>query len=275
MSNTLADQIKLAIDLQCANQYAEAHRTHLGASVIGHECSRYVWSHFRWLKLEAFPARMLRIFNRGHTYETKIIEWLSTVDWITVYHIDTIANEQIRFSDEKLLGHYGGATDLIIDVSPNRFIGEIKTHNQRSYLHLLKHKLVIGKPRHYAQMCAYGKAFNINYGIYIAINMNDMDIYVEVVELDFAYAEDLRAKAFDVITSKVPPQKISMQDTYFECKICPFTDNCQHAHLPDRNCRSCTNATAIAGSQWRCERYNAIIPKEFIPQGCDAWDPIA
>lgn len=41
------------------------HRPHLGASLIGHHCERYLWLVFRWAKAKKFAGRMYRLFGTG------------------------------------------------------------------------------------------------------------------------------------------------------------------------------------------------------------------
>ena len=72
---SIAEQIKLDIDtFVCAKEAIESpgFREHLGASIIGHECNRYIWYHFHWFKPEKFPGRLLRLFARGHDEEPRI-----------------------------------------------------------------------------------------------------------------------------------------------------------------------------------------------------------
>lgn len=72
----LARQILADIDAYCEDKYNDGHRKHLGASLIGHECSRYLWNVFRWLKAERFTGRQLRLFQRGHLEEARFEEYL-------------------------------------------------------------------------------------------------------------------------------------------------------------------------------------------------------
>ena len=40
-------------------------RQHLGCSVIGHHCERWLWLSFRWAVIEKHSGRLLRLFRRG------------------------------------------------------------------------------------------------------------------------------------------------------------------------------------------------------------------
>ena len=54
----------------------EKSRTYLGASIIGHDCDRYLWYAFRQCVKEDFGGRMLRLFDRGRLEEGRFIEEL-------------------------------------------------------------------------------------------------------------------------------------------------------------------------------------------------------
>lgn len=51
-------------------------RHHLGASEIGGHCMRAVWYSFRGVASQTHEGRMLRLFNRGHEEEDRLIRWL-------------------------------------------------------------------------------------------------------------------------------------------------------------------------------------------------------
>lgn len=263
------------IDRYSVAKHQDEHRSHLGASVIGHDCWRYSWYAFRWIKSELFSGRMLRLFQRGHDEEPKCIANLRGIGF-QIWDAETPGGDQFRIVGAK--GHYGGSTDSVggspYPDFPEKLICEFKTHNYKSFSHLINKKLVVAKPRHYAQMCNYGKAFGIKYGLYYAVGKNDDDIHIEIVELDWTLADDLYKKAEDIIFSPVPPPKIALQADYFECKMCPFKGPCHHGEDINRNCRSCVAAVPIDNAQWYCTRYTLNIPKDFIPKGCEDWKPI-
>lgn len=87
----LAKQIKSDIDEYCEKKFDDGFRWHLGASLIGHECKRYLFYVFRWCFKENFDGRMQRLFNRGHREEERFIEWLEGIGF-TVYAEDYESN---------------------------------------------------------------------------------------------------------------------------------------------------------------------------------------
>lgn len=84
VGSQVARRIKADIDDYCIKTYDGGHRWHLGASLIGHECKRYLWYVYRWCFREtgtdaANHARKQRLFNRGHREEARYIEWLEGI----------------------------------------------------------------------------------------------------------------------------------------------------------------------------------------------------
>jgi hypothetical protein len=271
MLERLGRRIREDIDQHCVEKYSEEHRNHLGASVIGHDCARFIWYAFRWAKTEYFNGRMLRLFNRGNKEEQRFIEWLRGIGF-NVWDVDPFTQKQYRLYGAE--GHYGGSSDAIgttpyPELINLRLLLELKTHNRGSFSRLIEQKLKINKPRHYSQMCAYGKEFGFKYGAYFAINKDDDDIHVEIVKLDWGQADDLRRKAEDIIFAEIPPTKVSMQATYYECKYCAFRGICHFNEAVDKNCRSCRYAKPVQNGQWHCGQFNQLIPAEFISKGCE------
>ena len=75
----LSKRILEDIDEYCATTYDDGHRSHLGASLIGRDCSRFLWYVFRWCLHEKHTGRQQRLFNRGHREEDRFIEWLEGI----------------------------------------------------------------------------------------------------------------------------------------------------------------------------------------------------
>jgi len=57
----------------------EDHREHLGASLIGHHCDRYLWLTFRWSASPQFEGRVLRLFGTGKREETRVYDELRAI----------------------------------------------------------------------------------------------------------------------------------------------------------------------------------------------------
>lgn len=79
VAKALSKRIGEDIDEYCVRTYDGGHRSHLGASLIGNECKRYLWYVFRWCLHEKTTGRQQRLFNRGHREEARFIEWLEGI----------------------------------------------------------------------------------------------------------------------------------------------------------------------------------------------------
>jgi hypothetical protein len=79
VATKIATRIKEEIDRYCVQAYDGGHRKHLGASLIGRSCKRYLWYVFRWCKRQPTTGRQQRLFNRGHREEARFIEWLEGI----------------------------------------------------------------------------------------------------------------------------------------------------------------------------------------------------
>jgi hypothetical protein len=273
---TIANVIKADIDAYCVTAYGDGHRKHLGASQIGHPCSRYLFNVFRWVKYTKHSGRMQRLFNRGHREEARFIEWLRGIG----FEVIDLTPEGKQQRITAVMGHFGGSLDG--QASPpikyninERLLLEFKTQGTGSGFEKLKSEGVQkAKPQHYAQMCNYGKHYKIRYALYCCINKNDDDLHIEIVALDWQLAEQLEAKAEDIIKATVPPEKFAYSEAVFECKYCDFMGLCHRGEQAEKNCRSCINSVAVDNGQWYCRLYNNIIPEDFIAKGCEQWVPI-
>lgn len=269
----LAETIQNDIEEYCQKIYHSGHRKHLGASIIGNLCSRQLFYNFRWVKEEIIEGRIGRLFNVGHEAEPRFINYLRGIGF-EVQELDPATGKQFRISAAG--GHYGGSLDGRCK-APARynlpedliFLNEFKTNNTGAgYVSVGKDGIFKAKPKHYAQMCQYGKHYKLKYGLYLIENKNDSDITIQIVELDWNYGQQLENKAIDIITAKFPPPKISDNPDYFECKYCFALDICHHGEAVEINCRSCKFSTPVDNGEWYCNKHNGTIPENFIPTGC-------
>lgn len=271
----MCEQLKTDIDSYCVKTFTDDYRHHLGMSVIGEDCWRKIWYMWRWASNNVFDGRMLRLFNRGHLEENRFIQWLKGIG-AQVWEVDPATGKQFKLSG--LNGHYGGSTDcaVILPYFPDLpMLGEFKTHNDKSWTNLFNKGLVIAQPKHYSQMCSYGKYYQYKYGLYCAVDKNDDDLYFEIVPLDWNVADQSLVKAEEIIYAREAPAKISPNPAYYKCKMCHVNEICHQGKPVSINCRSCRHAAPVENADWHCGRFNAIIPKEYLVKGCPDHVPIA
>lgn len=273
VAKLVAKRILEDIDRYCQEAYDDGARKHLGASLIGRSCNRYLWYVFRWCLHEKHSGRVLRLFNRGHREEARFIEWLEGIG-CTVWHQDE-NGKQFRISAAK--GHFGGSMDAIIKLPPHYGIdevvlGEFKTNGTGAGFNKLDEKgMALAKPDHFAQTSVYGadENYNFRYVLYLNINKNDDTIYPELVKLNHQLGQQMKIKAEKIIFSQTPPPRLSESPMYFDCKFCAMAGICHKGAMPEKNCRSCSSALPVDDGQWLCQTHNAIIPDDVIKIGCE------
>lgn len=249
----------------------DGHRPHLGASVIGHKCERYLWLTFRWAKSVRFSGRMLRLFSTGQLEEARIVADLRAIG-VQVYDTD-VDGKQWRVSG--IGGHLGGSMDAAVVGVPEApkawHVAEFKTHNQKSFDDLLKRRVQAAKPRHYAQMQVYMGLTEMDRALYVAVNKNTDDLYVERVEFDVVEFSRLIERARRVIGAAEPPLRISTDPSWWECKMCDFAPLCHQTELPEVNCRTCAHSTpeTDGDARWTCARHNTDLPLHIQHAGCE------
>jgi len=284
VAKALAKRILEEIDEYCVRTYDGGHRSHLGASLIGRECKRYLWYVFRWCLHEKTTGRQQRLFNRGHREEARFIEWLEGIGFkVWFENRDEAPNEkgeypQYRISD--VMGHFGGSLDGIA-VLPERYgieepvLLEFKTNGTGAgFNKLADDGMPIAKPEHFAQTSTYGKKYNFRYCVYLNINKNDDSLHIEVVKLNHNLGEQMIMKAEQIIMSQTAPARLSDNPTFHKCGYCHMKEVCHKGAVVEVNCRSCAFARPVENAEWFCEVHNAIIPKEYIPQACGNYKAI-
>lgn len=246
-------------------------RSHFGMSSIGRPCARELWLKWRWFGTKKIPARLVRLFNRGHREEAC---FLALLEMIGVHIHGSVEGEQDRVSC--FGGHGGSALDGTLygvpDAPTEWVLGEFKTHNTKSFCKLVAEGIRTSKPDHYAQIQACMKLRCIFACLYMAINKNDDDIYCELVRYDPDEAEKRIDRAGRLIFAREVPPRISNDPSDMGCRMCDMVDMCQHSGAMLKNCRTCRHSVADPGGTWGCELLNVVLDKGMQIKGCDQHD---
>ena len=264
----------------------DAHRGHLGASVLGDECARKIWLGFRWAHKEKFSPRMLRLFNRGHLEEARFTAMLLMIG-CEVWQFDANGKQyRIEFAG----GHGGGSGDGVGRTIPDLpemtpAVLEFKTHGESSFIKLAgkledwrKHRerkspftgqgVRIAKPEHYTQMQTYMHKMGIPAALYMAVNKNTDDVYAEIIHLNTEYAEQFINRGETLVGLLEPPRRISDSPGFWKCRFCGKRPVCHLGVTPELNCRTCRHVIPTPGGTWTCTLYNALLDKERQAIGC-------
>ncbi len=242
-----------------------APRPHLGASLIGHDCLRYLWYVFRWAYKVEHDGQRLRLFETGNLEEARLIKELRLAGYEV---LDREDGHQLRFKDHN--GHFCGSVDGKIQINNEWFLLEIKTHGQKSFDYLKKNGVKKAKPMHVAQMQIYMKQLILDKALYVATCKNTDEIYTEIIKFEEKKAVNLRHKALKVIESDDTPERISnVIKGCFECEWCDFQKACHRldaSQLPEFNCRTCIHSTPYQNGAWACVKNRKEIEGQ---KGCD------
>jgi hypothetical protein len=242
-------------------------RPHMGASMLGHPCDRWLWLSFRWAVKEKIDGRVLRLFRRGHLEEPQIVADLRAIG---VDIRTTPKNMSVDFGR-----HVSGSIDAIAEsgvpgAEKTRHVCEFKTHSKKSFDDLEKIGVEKSKPMHYVQMQAYMHGSKIDRALYVAVCKNDDRLYTERVR----YSKDLATKAIErghriALSDDIPPP-ISTDPSWFECKFCPGHSFCHGTKTTKEvNCRTCAQSTAKEDNTWHCARHDDTIPVDAQHVGCE------
>lgn len=245
------------------------HRPHMGASLIGHPCSRYVWLTWRWAIKSKFPGRVLRMFDTGKREEVRLLEELRGIG-AQVWDTDPETGDQWRVS--ACNGHFGGSLDGVAKGLPEApktpAVLEFKTHNAKSFADLVAKKVEGSKPQHLAQMQIYMGLMELDRSLYIAVNKDNDDVYVEWVYFDKDYFGKLIEHAQGLIDMSNPPPRLSEDPAHWQCKFCSMWDTCHGGIAAEANCRTCCHASPVADGAWYCERHSTQIDDKTQREGC-------
>lgn len=248
----------------------QTHRPHMGASLIGHICDRYIWLTWRWALRPDFDGRMLRLFKAGQDAESRFMQELRDIG-ATVWEVDPDSGQQWRVS--AVNGHFGGSLDGVAKGLPEGpktpAVVECKTHNDKSFKTLLSKGVKEAKPQHYDQMQVYMGLMELERALYVAENKNDSAVYTEWVHFDSDKFQVILDRATNLVESSTPPWRISKDKDHFECKYCSMWKHCHGGQAAESNCRTCVHASAVENGAWHCSKHNKTLTYEEQTLGCD------
>ena len=248
---------------------SDGFRSHLGASLIGKACERALWYDFRWTTKARFEGRVLRLFETGNREEERLVRNLRRTG-ATVLEVDPETGRQFRVQAHG--GHFGGSLDGValhlLEAPKAWHVLEFKTHSNKSFTDLVAKKVRESKPQHFAQMQIYMHLMGMNRAMYLAVNKDTDDLYVQRVEADVAYTEQLLEKARRIIFAPTPLPRISEEPSWYQCRLCDHADVCHGTRAAEVNCRTCLHSSPVEGG-WHCDRHQKPLSEVDQRTGCE------
>lgn len=261
--------IQAAID-RWHEQHREPPRTHLGLSLLGHPCDRWIWLSFRWAVNVDFSGRMLRLFRRGKREEETIVQDLRAIG-ISIHStcLDPDGQSRVDFGC-----HVSGSLDGIIErgvpgAEKTRHVAEFKTHSLRSFNELKSKGVYEAKRQHWWQMQGYMLGTHIDRALYVAVCKDNDEMYTERVSLDEQKAQALIDRGHRLALSERLPAPLSADPTWCQCKMCPGHDFCFVTKTCTAiNCRTCALVTPTKDSTFECSVLKSALTAEEQFAGC-------
>lgn len=210
----------------------EPRRTYLGASGIGHECSRKLWYGLNGTPRKPIPYNNLAAIEDGHRTEELVAERLRLVDGIKLYtHRED--GSQYGFDWGFLKGHYDGVIVGLLQAPATPHIWENKTVNDKKFTAFKKAVNDYGEKQalqqwdgaYYAQAVIYMHAEELTRHYLTVTSPGGREIASCRTEANPKMAEALIAKAKRIHAAKEPPERIGGKD-YYICKWCEFYEVC-------------------------------------------------
>jgi hypothetical protein len=240
---------------------SETRRGYLGISSLGSNCKRKLWYSFRFCSEPNFDGRTYRLFNRGHLEEERFIQDLRDIGCTVKAFDDNGEQFEIVSMDGHLKGHADGIAKGFPEAPETWHLLEFKTSNQNSFNKLEKNGVKKSNYTHYVQMQMYMHFLELTRAVYLVVNKNDERLYSERIKLDKNIIKEHLEYADLIIKSYSPPDRISEDKDYYECKFCEARDLCHGTSeiavpIPKLNCRQCIYNTPIQDGKWKCSKHD-------------------
>jgi hypothetical protein len=265
-------QVNLTVDAifdwHKRNGDSEPERGYLGASIIGHECERYLWYTFRNCIKRDFSGRLYRLFETGDLAEPRFIKELRGIGC----EVHEVGPDGKQFEVNAFEGHFSGHMDGValgvLEAPQTWHVLEFKTHNDKSFQKLPKEGVKKSKPMHYAQMMVYMGLTKMTRALYLAVNKNTDELYSERIKYNSQEFNGYMQKAERIIFSQQPPERMASRPDDFRCRFCDAKELCwpggNDIHLPRIDERMCCHATPEKNGTWShvkdCSKGHLLMP---------------
>jgi len=258
--------------------YEQANKPRDGRSIsvstLADECARKLFYDFRWTTPhEEITGRQLRLFETGNLEEDRWIENLRAIGCEVVCRDESGKQIMVEACDGHVRGYLDSEIEGLPEAPRTIHVGEMKSHNLKSFTDLKKRGVRLSKPHHFGQIQTYMHQRGRSRGIYLAVCKDNDELYAERLELDLPYVTRLLARAEHIIKANEPPPKLHEDPNAkmaFACGWCKHRQVCHDGDMPRRNCRTCLYSTPEAGGQWSCGKWHKPLSYDEQQAGCNS-----
>lgn len=212
----------------------EKRRAYVGASAIGSPCERKIQYEFMQTPHDEgwrFSARTLRIFQRGHVFESMAATWLVDAG----FRLTQTGRDGKPLGFKVANGAFAGHVDRVCTGGPLTelaypFVVEFKALGQKSWKAIESRGLAKAKPEYADQVSLYQGYMDLtNPALFFAVNADTMEVLLEFVPFDAARAQAASDRAVAIIQdSRAGAMRPRCTDTpdFYACSDCPFKARC-------------------------------------------------
>ena len=207
---------------------AELPRPYLGASIVGHECSRRI--QYDWWCKPVLPARTREIFDRGHHFEERARRHLVAVGFKFAPPESlafTAANGALRGHADGIIIH-GPDLPGVYLIYP--LVWEHKAVNAKNWRAVERDGLEKTFPQYAAQVALYQAYLNItNPALFTVTNADTCEWLHFLVSFDAERAQFWSDRAVNIIEATragelLPRAYDDPMD--WRCRMCPHKERC-------------------------------------------------
>lgn len=209
-------------------------RTYLGASSIGATCERQVQYEFMGVPYDEGwrrDPRILRIFQRGHVFESMAALWLADAG----FRLTQTAQSGGPIGFKVANGDYAGHVDRVVTGGPlpdiaYPFIWECKGLGSKGWKKISEKGVAKGSPQYADQISQYQSYLGLtNPALFFAINADTMQLHMEFVPFDKVRAQKASDRAVAIILDSragAMRPRCTNDPEFYECKSCAFRQRC-------------------------------------------------
>lgn len=267
-----------AIDEALEKSQETKPRPYLGMSAIGDPCARRLWHGFRWAAMRHIKARGLCAIEDGHRGEDLMAERLRLVAGIELH---TVGADGRQFGFVAVNGHFKGHMDGairgVLEAPKSWSVWEHKQTNEKKFNDLKSKVIEHGEKEalkhwdeiYYAQAVCYMEMTGMERHFLTCATPGGRDYTSVRTNANPKYAKALLEKAERIINATTPPERLSNDPNFYQCRWCPFIDICHNDAAPLPNCRTCAHAKPVDDGKWACTYHNKNITYNDQLKGCD------
>jgi hypothetical protein len=231
--SALSDRINYLIDGAFTQE--TQRREYLGASIVGHVCERHVQYHLMaargMVERKEFPARILRIFDRGNLYEERARDWLKAAG---ILFGRTAKGKSFSDFGGQFRGHVDGVItgwkhpDVLCPFDLPA-LWEHKCLGAKNWKKLCNDKLKDYSSTYYIQTQIYMHYLDLKRCLFMATNADTMEIYHEIIPYQAAEAASAVDRVKRVLAATDAGEMVPRMTTdpaFYQCRWCDFRGGC-------------------------------------------------